>query len=133
LDLHESGIIGKPFKRTSTATGFEFFYFTLEYFKRLQSPEPLHAELNPILLLVRITVCICSSRYLFRQTVFHKCGRGINCSLGCGLHPSFRNPHLNRVPLWWIFLSNKSAPANGKTGFYATRDPNKQEVGFNFA
>jgi hypothetical protein len=26
-----------------------------------------------------------SSRNLFRQTVFHKCGRGINCSLDCGL------------------------------------------------
>jgi hypothetical protein len=70
LDLYESGIIGKPFKRTSTAIGFKFFYFTLEYFKRLQSPEPLHAELNPILLLVRITVCMCSSRDLFRQTRF---------------------------------------------------------------
>jgi hypothetical protein len=103
LDLHESGIIGKPFKRTSTAKGFEFINFSLKYFKRLQSPEPLHAELNPILLLVRITVCMCSSRDLFRQTVFHKCGRGINCSLGCSLHPSFRNPQQNRAPLWWIF------------------------------
>jgi hypothetical protein len=35
LDLHESGIIGKPFKSTSTAIGFKFFYFSLEYFKRL--------------------------------------------------------------------------------------------------
>jgi hypothetical protein len=32
-----------------------------------------------------------------------------------------------------FFLSNNSAPANRKTGFYATCDPNKQEVGFNFA
>jgi hypothetical protein len=32
-----------------------------------------------------------------------------------------------------FFSSNNSAPANRKTGFYATRDPNKQEVGFNFA
>ncbi len=53
---------------------------------RLQSPKPLHAELNPILLLVRITVCMCSSCYLFRQTaVLHKCGRGINCSFGLRL------------------------------------------------
>jgi hypothetical protein len=29
-----------------------------------------------------------------------------------------------------FFLSKKSAPANRKTGFYANRDPNKQEVGF---
>ncbi len=28
--------------------------------------------------------------------------------------------------------SNKSAPANRNTGFYANRDPNKQEVGFIF-
>jgi hypothetical protein len=30
---------------------YVFNYFTLEYFRRLQSPAPLHAELNPILLL----------------------------------------------------------------------------------
>jgi hypothetical protein len=28
-----------------------------------------------------------------------------------------------------FFLSNKSAPANRKKGFYTNRDPNKQEVG----
>jgi hypothetical protein len=28
-----------------------------------------------------------------------------------------------------IFSSNESAPANRKTGFYADRDPNKQESG----
>ena len=43
----ESGIIGKPFKRTSTSIDFKFFYFTLEYFKRLQSFELLHANNNP--------------------------------------------------------------------------------------
>jgi hypothetical protein len=31
------------------------------------------------------------------------------------------------------FTSNKSAPANRKTGFFAKLDPNKQEVGFIFA
>ena len=67
MDLHESGIIGKPFKSTRAAIGFEFFYLTLEYFKRLQSPEPLHAELNPILLLVRFTVCMCSSVIFFAK------------------------------------------------------------------
>ena len=106
---------------------FLILIFDLEYLKQLQSSEPLHAKRPLILLLVRLTACMCSSRDLFRQTVFHKCGRGINCSLGCGLHPSFRNPHLNRAPLWWIFLSNNSAPANRKTAFYANREPNKQE------
>ncbi len=67
MDLHESGIIGKPFKRTSTAIGFKFFYFTLEYFKRLQSPEPLHAELNPILLLVWITVACAQAAIFFAK------------------------------------------------------------------
>ncbi len=47
LDLNESGIIEKPLKRTWTAICFWFFNFTLEYFKRLQSSEPLHAKLNP--------------------------------------------------------------------------------------
>jgi hypothetical protein len=32
-----------------------------------------------------------------------------------------------------FFSSNESAPANRKTGFYADRDPNKQEFGFIFA
>jgi hypothetical protein len=35
LDLHESGIIGKPLKRTSTAICSYFFIFDLEYLKRL--------------------------------------------------------------------------------------------------
>ncbi len=68
----------------------------------------------------------------FRRTVLQKCGRDINCSLGCGLHPSFCNPNQNRGALWRIVSSNESAPANSKTGFYADRDPNKQEVGVIF-
>jgi hypothetical protein len=31
------------------------------------------------------------------------------------------------------FSSSNSAPANRKAGFYANREPNKQEVGFIFA
>jgi hypothetical protein len=38
-----------------------------------------------------------------------------------------------RAGLWWIFSSSNNAPANSKTGFYANREPNKQEVGFIFA
>ncbi len=37
------------------------------------------------LLLVRITVCMCSNRDLFCQTVLQKFGRDNNCSLDCGL------------------------------------------------
>jgi hypothetical protein len=32
-----------------------------------------------------------------------------------------------------FFSSNKSMPVNRKTGFFANRDPNKQEVGFLFS
>ncbi len=62
---------------------FNFFIFDLEYLKQLQSSEPLHAKRPLILLLVRFTVCMCSSRNLFRQTVLNICGRDINCSLDC--------------------------------------------------
>ncbi len=67
MDLHESGIIEKPFKRTSTAIFFQFFIFDLEFLKQLQSSEPLHAKRPLILLLVRFTVCMCSSRDLFAK------------------------------------------------------------------
>ncbi len=36
------------------------------------------------LLLVWITVCMCSNHYLFRRTMLQKCGRDINCSLDYG-------------------------------------------------
>jgi hypothetical protein len=81
---------------------------------------------------------MCSSRDLFRQTVFHECGSDINCPLDCGLRvKNFIIPESkpkNRAALLRFFSSNKSAPANRKTGFfYANREPNKQEVGFIFA
>ncbi len=62
LDLNESGIIGKPLKRTSTAICFWFFNLTIEYFKRLQSSEPLHAKLNP-------TSCLFGLRFAYLQAV----------------------------------------------------------------
>jgi hypothetical protein len=43
-----------------------------------------------------------------------------------------RNPNQNRAALWQFFLSNKSVPANRKTGLDANRDLNKQEVEFIF-
>ncbi len=46
------------------------------------------------LLLVWITVCICSNRDLFRLTVLQKCGRDIKCSFDYGY----------RAALWWIFF-----------------------------
>jgi hypothetical protein len=47
-------------------------------------------------------------------------------------HPAIQTMQ-NRAALWRIFSSNKSVPANWKTGFYANSDPNKQEVGLIFA
>jgi hypothetical protein len=85
---------------------FLIFIFDLEYLKQLQSSEPLHAKRPPILLLVRFTVCMSSSRDLFRQTVLHKCGRDINCSLDCGSQVKkfiSRNPNQKRAALWRIF------------------------------
>jgi hypothetical protein len=43
------------------------------------------------------------------------------------------NPNQNRAALWQFFSYNKSSPANRKTGFHATPDSNKQDVGFIFA
>jgi hypothetical protein len=39
----------KDWKRTSTATGFRFFTFDLEYLKRVQSSELLHTKIPLIL------------------------------------------------------------------------------------
>jgi hypothetical protein len=63
---------------------------------------------------------MCSSRDLFHQTVFHKCGRDINCSLDFGLqvkNSSFRNLNLNRAALWRIFSVRQPI---GKQGFMQT-------------
>jgi hypothetical protein len=48
-------------KTTSTATGFLFFIFDLEYLIRVQSSEPLHAKMNP-------TSCLFGSRFACAQT-----------------------------------------------------------------
>jgi hypothetical protein len=47
LDLHESGTVGQGLKRASTAIGFGFLIFDLEYLIRVQSSEPLHAKMKP--------------------------------------------------------------------------------------
>jgi hypothetical protein len=61
LDLHESGTIGQALKRITSAIGFRFFIFDLEYLIRVQSSEPLHAKMNP-------TSCFFGSRFARAQT-----------------------------------------------------------------
>jgi hypothetical protein len=63
LDLHESGTstIGDALKRTSTAIGFLFFIFDLEYLMRFQSSDLLHAKMNP-------TSCLFGSQFACAQT-----------------------------------------------------------------
>jgi hypothetical protein len=39
-----------------------------------------------------------------------------------------RNSNQNRAAFWQIFSSNKSVPANRKTGFYANRDPTSRRL-----
>ncbi len=103
---------------------------------RVQSSEPLHAKMNP-------TSCLFGSQFASAQTATFSAKR---CSKNAGETsivlwimagekriPTSRNPNQNRAALWWIFSSDKSVPANRKTGFYANQDQNKQEVGFIFA
>jgi hypothetical protein len=47
---------------------------------------------------------MCSSRDLFRQTVFHKCAKDINCPLGWGLNvKNFRNPNQKELDFGVFF------------------------------
>jgi hypothetical protein len=99
-----------------------FSIFDLEYLIRVQSSELLHAKMNP-------TSCLFGSRFACEpQTAIFSTEP---CSKNAGETSKLSNQ--NRAALWQIFSSNESAPANRKTGFYANRDPNKQEVGFIFA
>jgi hypothetical protein len=88
-----------------------------------------------ILLFVWIAVFMSTNSDLFRRTVLQKCRRNniVLWITACEWKiPTSCNPYQNSALLWWIFSSNKSAPANSKKEFYTNRDPNKQEVGFIF-
>ncbi len=134
LGLHKNGPLDR-LEKYIDCYKFLLFIFYLECLRRVQSSEPLHAIMNPTLL-VWITVCMCPNRDLFRRTVLQKCVRDINCSLDYGSWVKNSNipyPNQNRASPWRIFSSNKSAPANRKTAFHANCDPNKQEIRFVFA
>jgi hypothetical protein len=74
------------------------------------------------------TYCLTGSGFACAQTVTFSAEP---CTKNWGETP--RNPNQNSAALLLIFSTNKSEPANRKTGFYANRDPNKQEVEFLFA
>ena len=124
------GVHHRRIHSDTTAVCFIFYFFYFEYFIRVQSSEPLHAKRPLILLLVRFTAA--------QAVIFFAKPYSINAGVTSIVlwiaawewrTSSFRNPNQNRAALWRIFSLNESAPANRKTGFYADRDPNKQEVG----
>ncbi len=102
--------------------GFFFInIFDLEYMIRLQSCEGLHAKMN------HPRTCLDHGLHVLKPWSFPT-----------NYAPKMREysivkPKQNRAALWRIFSSNKSVPAKRKKGFYANRDPNKQEVGIIFA
>jgi hypothetical protein len=77
LDQTQSGIIGKALKKTTTAIGYWFFDFDIEFLKKLQSSEPLHTKMHLILLNVGITGCMGTNHNLFRRTVLQKLFLGL--------------------------------------------------------
>ncbi len=125
--------LDRPLKRTSTTIGFWFFNFNLEYLKRLQSSKPLHTKIHLILLLLQQMGCVGTNRNLFCQTGLQKCWRVNNCSFMDNSWVDYlKNSNIPqsepKYALWQIFSSNKSAPANGKKGFYRNRLTKNQEV-----
>jgi hypothetical protein len=107
--------------------------------KRIQSSELLHAKMNP-------TSCLFGSRFACAQTViFSTEPRSKNTErhqllIVYGLRlvgKEFQHLAIQtkiEQDFGRFFQNkNKSAPANRKTGLYANRDLNKQEVGFIFA
>jgi hypothetical protein len=86
-----------------------------------------------ILLLVRFTFACAQTAIFFAEPCSKNVGEISIVLWIAACKPSFLNTNQNRAALWRIFSSNESAPANRKTGFYADRDPNKQEVEVIFA
>jgi hypothetical protein len=115
------------------------FNFNLEFLKRLQSSEPIHTKMHPILLIVGITGCMVTNRNLFPPNRSPKMRESQQLVIGLRLARRIfeetlasHHPNQTSATLWRIFSLNKSAPANRKKGFYTNRNPNKQEVGFIF-
>ncbi len=100
LDLHESGIIGKPFKRTSTAICFEFFYFWSWIFDKSSKFWAASCKNESNLLLVRFTVCIESCLPIgWRTFIWWK-------------NPPKFSSILIWIAEWWNFLPASRNPKN---------------------
>ncbi len=114
---------------------FFIFYFWSGIFDKSSKFWAASCKNESDLLLVWITVCMCSNRNLFRRTVLQNVGETSTVSWITAweeIIPTSHNLNQNRTALWWIFSSNKSAAAKRKTWCYANCDPNKQGVGLIF-
>ncbi len=116
-----------PWKRTSTALGFWYFNFTLEYLRRLQSAASCKNESN--LLLVQIMVCnpvfLLAGALLFDEKNPPKCCSIFVWIAGCwnSLLTS-RNPKNN-----WCLSRIFEARFGGKVHSLSTCKPWSKQIG----
>jgi hypothetical protein len=110
-------------KRKSTATGFLFCIFDLEYFIGVQSSEPLHGKMIP-------TSCLFRSRFACAPKMRERHQLFLRLRL---VSKEFNHPALQTKIEQHFGGFFHSSPANMNKGFYANHDPYKQEVGFIFA
>jgi hypothetical protein len=120
-------------KRDQLLKVFYFFIFDLEYLIRVHSSEPIHGKMNS-------TSCLFGSRFACAQTQSFPPNHAPKIQerhqLFFGLQlvsKEFEHPPSQTKIEQHFGGSNKSAPANRKTEFFANHDLNKQEVGFIFA
>ncbi len=85
LDCMRVVPLDRPLKGRQPLYVFDFLISMLNILNNFQVLSRFMQKGLLILLLVWITVCMCSNRDLFRRTVLQKFGRDINCSLDFGL------------------------------------------------
>jgi hypothetical protein len=105
-------------KRISTAIGFSFFIFDLEYLIRVQSSEPVHAKMTPASASLDQSLHVLKPRS-FPPNHAPKMQERYQLFFGLRLvnkefqHPAIQTKIEQRFGRF--FLSNISAPANRKT------------------
>ncbi len=108
--------LNRPWKGHQPLYVFEFFSLIFDKSSKFWIPSRKNKS---NLLPVRITICMCSN---FSAKPCSKNARKVSIVLWITARewriPTSRNPNQNRAALWLIFSSNRSAPANRKTGFY---------------